>query len=54
MEHLLYSMITTQTKGGSMKVINGIVIVAVTSLLLIGTASAARRLVVGEMTTNTS
>ena len=37
-----------------MKVINGIVIVAVTSLLLIGTASAAERLVVGELSTNTS
>lgn len=46
-------MMKAQTKGGSMKVINGIVIMAATSLLLIGTASAAERLVVGEMITNT-
>lgn len=36
-----------------MRILNGIVIVAITSLLLIGTASAARRLVVGELITNT-
>ncbi len=42
-----------QAKGGLMRIFNGILIVAVTSLLLIGTASAATRLVVGELITNT-
>ncbi len=37
-----------------MRVFKGTVIVAVTSLLLIGTVSAAERLVVGELITNTS
>lgn len=36
-----------------MRIFNRIVVVAVTALLLFGTASATRRLVVGEMTTNT-
>ncbi len=37
-----------------MRVFKGMIIVAVTSLLLVGTASAAERLVVGELITNTS